>query len=135
LCNLCCSGKAIRITYSEFVSIALGIQYAMSMRRVTLSSVTCPALHRISHVISHGTIFGKEVIEHKMCVLIFSTTLSPTFFILRSQRHVILNVDRSSCKLTVILSDINFLYIYIVNSVVLLKLLKGVNCQTQHINC
>ena len=42
--NHCCSGKAISITYSECVSVALGIQYAMRMRRILLPSVSCPAL-------------------------------------------------------------------------------------------
>jgi len=44
------------------------------------------------------------------CVLIFSTSFSPTFLILRrSQRHIIVYTDvrRSSCELTVILSDMN----------------------------
>jgi hypothetical protein len=37
LCNHCCRGKAINITYSECVSVALGIQHAMHMRH----TVTC----------------------------------------------------------------------------------------------
>ena len=32
-CNHYCSGKAISIAYSEFVSVALGIQHVMHMRR------------------------------------------------------------------------------------------------------
>ena len=31
-CNHCCKGKAINITYSEFVFVALVIQHAMRMR-------------------------------------------------------------------------------------------------------
>jgi hypothetical protein len=42
--NHCYSGKAISITYSEYVSVALGIQHAMRMRRIILSSVACLAL-------------------------------------------------------------------------------------------
>jgi len=33
-CNHCCSGKAMSITYSECVFVALGIQYAKPMRRI-----------------------------------------------------------------------------------------------------
>ena len=42
--NHCCSEKAISITYSECVSVALGIHHATLMHRVILSSVACPAL-------------------------------------------------------------------------------------------
>jgi len=44
--------------------------------------------------------FCKKFIEHKMCVLIFSTT----FLILRTiKRHTVINVETSSCKLPIIL--------------------------------
>jgi hypothetical protein len=42
--NFCCRRKKKYITYSEFVSIALVIQYIMRMRRIILSSVACPAV-------------------------------------------------------------------------------------------
>ena len=35
-CNYCCSGRAINITYSECVSVVLGIQQAMRMRQVVI---------------------------------------------------------------------------------------------------
>ena len=41
-CNHCCSGKAVSITYSECVSVALGIKHPMHMRRIILSSVAYP---------------------------------------------------------------------------------------------
>jgi hypothetical protein len=48
--------------------------------------------------------FRGKVTEHKMCVLIFSTTLCETFLILRIiQEDIIINVYRSSCKVPVIL--------------------------------
>ena len=76
--NHCCSGKAVSITYSESVFVALDIQHAMRIRRVTLSSVAWPTLQFFfPHYLINGTIFGKrkkKVIEHKLCVLIFSTT-------------------------------------------------------------
>ena len=40
----CCSGKAISITYSESVFVALVLHHEERMRRVILSSVACPAL-------------------------------------------------------------------------------------------
>jgi hypothetical protein len=67
-CNNCCSGKAISIIYCERVFVDLGIKHAMRMRRITLSSVVCPPLQYVS------TLFSKIIIEHKTCVLIFSTT-------------------------------------------------------------
>jgi len=42
--NLCCSGKEIGITYSGCLSIYVDIQNAMRVRRITPSSVACPAL-------------------------------------------------------------------------------------------
>ena len=51
-CNHFCSGKAINITYSECVSVALVIQYKMRMRRIILSSVACqsvPYSSKLSH--------------------------------------------------------------------------------------
>jgi hypothetical protein len=35
-CNHRCSGKATSITYSECVSIALGIEHAMRMRHIDI---------------------------------------------------------------------------------------------------
>jgi hypothetical protein len=47
---------------------------------------------------------GKKVIEPKLCVLIFSTTFDEIFLILRRrERDIIININRSSCKVPVIL--------------------------------
>jgi len=40
----CCRVKAISITYSECVSVALSIKHTMRMRRIGLSYVACLAL-------------------------------------------------------------------------------------------
>ena len=45
--------------------------------------------------------FRKKVIGYKTCVSIFSTNLCKIFFILRSvQPYIVINVNRSSCKVT-----------------------------------
>ena len=46
------SAKAISVTYSVCVFVALIIQHAMSMRRLILSSVAFPASTIFFHVIS-----------------------------------------------------------------------------------
>jgi hypothetical protein len=43
-CNHYCCGKAINITYSECMSVAVGIQHAKRMRTILLSSVFCPTV-------------------------------------------------------------------------------------------
>jgi hypothetical protein len=50
--NHYCRGKVISITYFECVSVALGIQHAKRMRRVTLPPVAClyvPYFSTLSH--------------------------------------------------------------------------------------
>jgi hypothetical protein len=41
LCNRCCSGKTVSITYSECVFVVLVVQNSVCIRRITLSSVAC----------------------------------------------------------------------------------------------
>jgi len=67
-----CSGKAIIITDSECVFVALGIQYAMCMRHIVVCGMYGPTVY--FHVISSKTDFRKKnnVTEPKMCVLISS---------------------------------------------------------------
>ena len=70
------------ITYSEGVFVALGIQHAIHMRRISLSTVACPALQYISTLSHkrHGFSLKKKVIEQNMCVLISSTTFVRNIF-------------------------------------------------------
>jgi hypothetical protein len=67
--NHCCRGKAISITYSECVFVALIIQHAKGMRRIIVSSVACPAVpyFSTSHKRHH---FRKKILNIK-CVFWF----------------------------------------------------------------
>ena len=71
-----CRGKAVSITYSECVSVALGIQHAVRMRRIIFSSVLCCAVIIFPHYLINDASIEKNIIEHKKFVLIFSTTFA-----------------------------------------------------------
>jgi hypothetical protein len=64
------------ITYSECVLVAFGIQHAMLMRHIVVCSLSGSTI--FFHIISQTALFcacvWRGVIEHKMHVLIFSTT-------------------------------------------------------------
>ena len=101
--NHFCFAKAISITYSEYVSVALGIQHAMRMRHI----VTWPApLYNIfQHYLIKGTIFKKKsYIAQNVCFDFLCKFLTGTFPILRRiQRDTVTNVQTSSRKVPVIL--------------------------------
>jgi len=54
--------------------LALVNKLETRMRRIMLLPVTCLAVPYFPHYLINGTIFGKNVLEHKLCNLIFSTT-------------------------------------------------------------
>jgi hypothetical protein len=55
------------ITYSECVPVALGIQHAVRMRRIILSSVACPRLQYFSTLSHKRHDIRKELLNTK-CV-------------------------------------------------------------------
>jgi hypothetical protein len=87
------------------VSVALVIQHAKRVRRTILSSVACPAVPYFSTSHKRHDFRKENVIEHKMCVLIFSTAFLPGTFLIEKiiQRDTIIYVRRSSCKIPFIL--------------------------------
>jgi hypothetical protein len=80
------------------VYVAFGIQHAMHMGRWL--RVTCPALQYFSALLHkrHDFREGKKL-QNIKCVFWFSPQhFSETFIILRTERDMITNVYRSSCK-------------------------------------
>ena len=62
-----------------------------------------PSLQKFPTLSHKQRDFRKEVIEHKMCVEISSTTFSETFLILRIIQRNIINVHRFSSKIPAII--------------------------------
>ena len=57
-CNPCCRRKAISITYSEWVFVALGIQHSLPLRLIVVCGLS--VLYIIfPHYLINGTIFEK----------------------------------------------------------------------------
>jgi hypothetical protein len=63
--------------------VALVIQHANRMRHVTLSAVACLVAPYFFTLSQKRHDFLAKVVGHEICVLIFSTIVSGTFFILR----------------------------------------------------
>jgi len=72
-CIHCCSGKAVSITYSDCVFLALCVRYACAVL-YSYCHLWPVRLCNIFHYLINGTIYvgGGGVLESKTCVLIFS---------------------------------------------------------------
>jgi len=71
--NRCYSGKAISVTYSECVLVALVIQHTMRLWHIVICSLPDSA-KLFSHYLINRTMFEKKIIEHEMCVVILYTS-------------------------------------------------------------
>jgi hypothetical protein len=58
-CKHCCSGRAVSITYSENVFVALVIQHAMRIGHIVVFGPSGSTIF-FSHYLINGTIFGKK---------------------------------------------------------------------------
>jgi hypothetical protein len=67
--NQSCGGIAISVTSSECVSVALDIQRATRMRRIILSSATCPYFSTLAH--KRHNFLKKKTLNIK-CVFFFT---------------------------------------------------------------
>ena len=72
--NYCFCGKAITITYSGCVCVALVIQHAKRMRHIIFSFVACLAVPYFSTLFHKPYNFRKKGTEHKMRVITLSTS-------------------------------------------------------------
>jgi hypothetical protein len=67
--------KKMSVTYSECVPVALSYTaYKPNVPHYIVSFVACPALPYFPHYLISGVTLKKNVIEHKICVLIFYTS-------------------------------------------------------------
>jgi hypothetical protein len=110
MCNDCYTGKVILHIACACV-LALFMQHAMRMRRIVIGDLSGSTT--LFHIIWQTARFSKNVIEHEMCVFIFSINLPETFLILRRiERDMIKIVYWSSSKVSPFLVDSNETWIF-----------------------
>jgi hypothetical protein len=100
--NHCCLGKAISITYSEWMSVALVIQLGMCMQLI-LSSVACLAVPHFSTP-SHknGRILGKSLLNIKYVDFLYNIFWNISHSKVNSVRYYHYHY-RASCEVPVVI--------------------------------
>ena len=63
-CNHCCNGKAVKITYSDCLSVAFSIQHVKRMLLVILSAVACLAVLYLSTLSHKRCDFRKYIYKY-----------------------------------------------------------------------
>jgi hypothetical protein len=106
-CNHCYCRKEMSIIYSECVSVALDIQHAKCMRRITSSSVACLVIQYFS-TLSHTCYDFRKKKMNENDMPRFSLNILPETFIIltRTERDIIINVRRSLCEVPVVFDRI-----------------------------
>ena len=99
-CSHCCRGKALIITYSESVFVALGIQHTMRVHHIIICGLSDYTIFFFPSTLSHKWYNfrkrKKKLLNTKFVFWFSLQFLSETFFILkRFERDTIKNVYRS----------------------------------------
>ena len=93
--------------------VVLGIRHAKRMRRIILSSASCLAPPHFSTLSHKRHDFRKNVIEHKMCVLISSITfIWSVYYLKNNSARYYQKCKNSSLKYLLLLSDCNESWIF-----------------------
>ena len=98
-------GKAISITYSVYMSLAL-VTAESKAYYIVICGLSCCTIYS-PHYLMNGTIFGKKLLNRKY-VFWFSLLIFPETFLTlrRTERDMITNIYWSSCKVPVTLSSV-----------------------------
>jgi len=65
-CNHSCSGKAINMTYSECVSVALVIQHAILIRHIVIGGLTCSKIPSLKLLHKRYDFRGGDLLNKKL---------------------------------------------------------------------
>jgi hypothetical protein len=92
--------------YLSWVCVCRFSYHALRMRRIIFSSVVCPVVPCLSALSHKRQDFGKKLLNMKYAYWLSLQILSQIFLLLwRTQRYIIINVHRPSCKVLWFLSD------------------------------